>query len=284
MTSVIQKMINRYPDQSLKGRNQALREVIQEVALVGLWRGKFFEHAAFYGGTALRILYGLDRFSEDMDFTLISPNEDFSWQVYERALVTELEAFGLEVSFAEKRKTQDTAVHSAFLKGNTLQEMMKIGVPSSVLKGVHPETKLKIKVEVDTQPPLSFPTETIMLSDPAPVSIRCVTLEGLFAGKMHAALFRAWRGRVKGRDWFDLIWYIRRNQPLNLKIFSLLMGKSTPLSPSEFTELAKAKIDSLDVESAISDILAFISDPEVIKREWSKEYFHQWLARLQFSW
>src|SRR5690606_7713669 len=133
-----------------------LREILQEIALVGLWRGKFFEHAAFYGGTALRVFYGLDRFSEDLDFTLLSPNPHWSWQPFGDAVKNELSSFGFEVSYVEKEKKKQTAVKSAFLKTTTAQELLKIGVHSDLLKGVHRHTMIRVKVEIDTDPMVDF--------------------------------------------------------------------------------------------------------------------------------
>ncbi len=219
MNSAIKQMLERYECRSLQEHEQALREILQEIALVGLWRGKFFEHAAFYGGTALRIFYDLDRFSEDLDFTLLAPNPNWSWHPFGEAIKNELSSFGFEVSFVEKEKKTQTAIKSAFLKTPTVQELLKIGVHSDLLKGVHPETLIRIKVEIDTDPALGYAYEQKFLSQPVAVSIRCVNEECLFAGKMHAALFRAWKGRVKGRDWYDMVWFIRKKNSFKLNSF-----------------------------------------------------------------
>lgn len=270
-------MLERYENRSLQEHEQALREILQEIALVGLWRGKFFEHAAFYGGTALRIFYNLDRFSEDLDFTLLAPNPNWSWSPYGDALKNELSSFGFEVSFVEKEKRAQTAIKSAFLKTPTVQELLKIGVHSDILKGVHPETMIRIKVEIDTEPMQGYSYEQKFLSQPIPVSIKCVNEESLFACKMHAALYRAWRGRVKGRDWYDMVWFIRRKIPLNLTLFSKLNGQKEILNRTAFLKVAKERIDQLDVLSAIEDVIHFVRDQEAIKRSWSKEFFHHWI-------
>src|ERR1700681_657591 len=149
MSDALQYMLERYQSRSWQEHEQALREILQEIALVGLWRGKFFEHAAFYGGTALRIFYNLDRFSEDLDFTLLAPNPNWSWQPFGEAIKNELSSFGFEVSFVEKEKKLQTAIKSAFLKTPTVQELLKIGVHSNLLKGVHPDSVIRIKVEID---------------------------------------------------------------------------------------------------------------------------------------
>lgn len=281
MNSAVKLMLENYKCNSLEEHDQALREILQEIALVGLWRGKFFEHAAFYGGTALRIFYDLDRFSDDLDFTLLVPNRDWSWNPYGEAIKNELSSFGFDVSFIEKEKSAQTAVKSAFLKTSTVQELLKIGVHSDLLKGVHPETMIRIRVEIDTDPLLGYEYEQKFLSQPLPVSIKCVNEECLFAGKMHAALFRAWKGRVKGRDWYDLVWFIRRKVPLNLALYAKLNGHDEVLTHASFLKIAKERVDRLDVPSAIEDIIHFVRDQEAIKKTWSKEFFHHWIDKIQ---
>ena len=280
MNNAIKQMLERYKCSSLQEHDQALREILQEIALVGLWRGKFFEHAAFYGGTALRVFYDLDRFSEDLDFTLLTPNPDWSWQPFGEVIKNELSSFGFEVSFIEKEKKTQTAVKSAFLKTSTVQELLKIEVHSNLLKGTYPDSTIRIKIEVDTDPTAEVAYEQKFLSQPIVVSIRCVNEECLFAGKMHAALFRAWKGCVKGRDWYDMVWFIRRKIPLNLTLFSKLNGKEEVLNREAFLKIAKERIDQLDIPSAIEDILYFVHEQEAIQRTWSKEFFLQWIANI----
>jgi predicted nucleotidyltransferase component of viral defense system len=283
MNNAIKLMLDRYQCHSLQEHEQALREILQEIALVGLWRGKFFEHAAFYGGTALRIFYNLDRFSEDLDFTLLSSDPNWSWHIYGEAVKNELLAFGFDVSFIEKEKSAQTAIKSAFLKTQTVQELLKIGVHTDFLKGVHKETLIRIKVEVDTEPTTGFVYEQKFLTQPVAVSIKCVNEECLFAGKMHAALFRAWKGRVKGRDWYDLIWFIRKKTPLDLTLFSKLSSQTQLLDRSSFLKLANERIDQLNITAAIEDIIHFVRDPEAIQRTWSKEFFRYWIENIQIK-
>jgi predicted nucleotidyltransferase component of viral defense system len=281
MNSAVKLMLERYQSRSLQEHDQALREILQEIALVGLWRGKFFEHAAFYGGTALRIFYGLDRFSEDLDFTLLSPNPTWSWNAYGEAIRQELSSFGFDVTFEEKEKKIQTPIKSAFLKTSTVQELLKIGVHNESLKGVPPDTLIRIKVEIDTDPVSTFHYEQKFLSQPVAVSVRCVNEECLFAAKMHAALFRAWKGRVKGRDWYDMVWFIRRKVPLNLTFFSQFTRQPNILSHAEFLNIAKERINQLDVRSATEDVLHFVRDQEAIRKTWSKEYFNYWIDQIQ---
>lgn len=282
MNSIVKQMLERYACRSLQEHDQALREILQEIALVGLWRGKFFEHAAFYGGTALRIFYNLDRFSEDLDFTLFSSSANWTWQPFGDAIKNELSSYGFEVSFVEKEKKTQTAIKSAFLKTPTVQELLKIGVHTNLLKGVHPDTMIRIKVEIDTNPTLEYAYEQKFLSQPIPVSIRCVNEECLFACKMHAALFRAWKGRVKGRDWYDIVWFIRKKTPLNLAFFSKLIGQKEILNRVSFLKIANERIEQLDVQAAIEDIIHFVKEHDAIKETWSKEFFRHWVENILF--
>ena len=274
MNEAVKLMLQKYP----KPNERALREIMQEVALVGLWRGHFFKEAAFYGGTALRILYGLDRFSEDLDFTLLEPRSNFHWDQYGTALTNELEAYGFTVTFEQKEKKRLGAVKSAFLKANTIHHLIKIGAGSGNVEGFHPDTQVRIKIEVDTDPPIHFETEERLLAQPAPITVRTVTLPGLFAGKMNAALFRGWRGRVKGRDWYDLIWYIRQKTPLSLSLFNDIGGNH--YSEKELKELLHSTIDQMDMKSAINDTVIFFQDQELIRSTWSHDYFHRWIDEL----
>jgi len=280
MNNAIKLMLEKYQCRSLQEYDQALREILQEIALLGLWRGKFFEHAAFYGGTALRIFHHLDRFSEDLDFTLLTPSPDWSWQPFNDVIKNELLSFGFEISFIEKEKKSQSAIKSAFLKTHTVRELLKIGIHTDLIKGVHHETTIQIKVEIDTDPPSGYEYEQRFLSQPVPVSIRCVDEESLFVCKMHAALFRVWKGRVKGRDWYDVVWFIRKKVPLNLELYAKLTGRKEGFTRADFLKEAKERIDQLDIDAAIEDIIYFVKDTEAIKRTWSKEFFHHWIDNI----
>lgn len=281
MNNSIRQMLQRYECRSLQEHEQALREILQEIVLVGLWRGKFFEHAAFYGGTALRIFYGLDRFSEELDFTLLEPNPHWTWRPFGEIIKNELASFGFEVSFMEKEKKMQTAIKSAFLKTPTVQELLRVGVHADFLNKIHANALISIRIEIDTDPPTAYSCEQKFLTQPIAVSVKCVDEESLFAAKMHAAFFRTWKGRVKGRDWYDIIWFIRKKIPLNLVLFSQLSGQSEILNFQSFLKLAKERIEQLDISSAIDDILYFVRDQEAIKRTWSKEFFLHWIQSIE---
>lgn len=281
MNPTIRKMLERYPGEDRLSREQALREIIQEIAVVGLWRAQFFQHAAFYGGTALRILYGLDRFSEDLDFTLLKSDSTFSWNPYGKQLVEELNSYGFAVSLTEKEKKIESPIRSAFLKTNTRQELLKVGVSDGQLRGVHPETLIRIKIEVDTDPPLIYETEQRYLSDPFPAPITTVKKDGLFASKMYTALFRTWKNRVKGRDWYDVVWFIRSGVPLSLPLFCACSKEFSSLTPEEFIKLAHDQIERLDLKAAADDVRPFLRDTSQLDL-WSKAFFHHWFQQITF--
>jgi predicted nucleotidyltransferase component of viral defense system len=216
MNDAIARMLKRYECQSVEDNVRALREIMQEIALLGLWRSKFFEKAAFYGGTALRILYGMERFSEDLDFSLLKPMTDFDLSRYSGAVERELRSFGFEATMTTREKKDDTPIQSAFLKANTLKHLLTIKTAEETSWPIFRGQILKIKIEVDTDPPPGFVTENKFILQPIPFSVRTFVLPDLFAGKMHAVLYRRWKSRVKGRDWYDLVWYAANHPQLHL--------------------------------------------------------------------
>jgi predicted nucleotidyltransferase component of viral defense system len=263
---------------------QALREIMQEVALAGLYRKGFFEKAAFYGGTALRIFYGLDRFSEDLDFSLLEVDPDFSINTFLPAIVDEFEALGMHISIKEKQKAVKTNIDSAFLKSETIwRELVLEGVVPQ--QGLGQTASIKIKLEVDTMPPSGFDTEEKLLLRPFSFYVKCFSISDLFAGKMHALLFRKWKDNVKGRDWYDMEWYIRKGVALNLKHFALRAKDSGDweqenISEAEFRELLNAKIESANFQRIKDDIRRFIPNASVLDI-WSPQYFYDLSAKLK---
>ena len=286
MHEAVARMLAKYEPKSVDDSVRALREIIQEVALLGLWRAKFFEHAAFYGGTALRILYGLDRFSEDLDFSLLTPVPEFNLARYTASLEEELLAFGFNVRVEMVEKTAESAVQSAFLKANTRNELLVIEAGEDLMGQVAAGQVLKVKIEVDTDPPPGFSTQTRYLLHPIPFAVRSYSLPDLFAGKMHAVLFRRWKNRVKGRDWYDLVWYAANHPHLNLTHLEQRMRQTghwdgdNRFSSADFTRLLYEAIDRLDVNQARNDVAPFIKDQQVLAL-WSHEFFQDVAGRIQ---
>lgn len=283
---MIKEWIAEYNPQNEDETIAALREIMQEITLAGLSRTDFFEKAAFYGGTALRIFYKLDRFSEDLDFSLLKEDPDFSLEPYFPAIVSEFEAVGITVSIKEKVKTAQTSVDSAFLKSETIWKEL---ILEDIVKqaGIKSNRDIKIKIEVDRKPPLGFETEEKLLLRPFSFYVKCFTPPSLFAGKTHALLFRKWKNRVKGRDWYDLEWYIKKGIPVDVSHF-LLRAKDTGdwqeenITPEQIIELLKHKINTVSFDSIKEDVVRFIKDDKVLQI-WSPAYFNDLIEKLKFA-
>ena len=288
MNEALARMMRRYDCQTGRDYQNALREIIQEIALLGLWRSKFFEKAAFYGGSALRILYGQERFSEDLDFSLLQPDINFRLDTYGKAILTELESMGFNVSIEKKKKHINSAIKSAFIKANTLEHLIKIGFALKEQKRFHAQAMTKIKIEIDTDPPGRFHTEAKFLLQPFPFSVNTFSAPDLFAGKMHAVLCRIWGNRVKGRDWYDLLWFVSQKIPLNLKHLEARMRQTghyneiQGLTRERFLEYFLTKVETLDIDNAKKDILPFLHDPVQIE-VWSQKFFHAIAPRIEVS-
>jgi hypothetical protein len=289
--TIIEQMLDNYEIATEADLINALKEVFQEIALLGLYQGGFFEKAAFYGGTALRIIYGLPRFSEDLDFTLLKKNNDFNLEQYFSSIIDEFEALGITIDISQKIKRDfKSEIASAFLKNGTSIHTLNIQANDlgNILDGVHSEKKLKIKFEVDTNPPLKFQTEAKTLLLPKTFNVITMTLPNLYAGKMHAVLCRKWASRVKGRDWYDYEWYVKRNTPLNLNHLQERMyesgdfDKNKQLTEKLFKELMHKRIDELDVNGAIKEVSPFIKDKSGFKF-WSRDYFKLLTDKVLFE-
>ena len=283
---MIKEWLEEYKPKNQDEAEQALREIMQEIALAGLQRSGFFEKAAFYGGTALRIFHRLDRYSEDLDFSLLEVNPDFSLEPYLQGIITEFNASGMQVSVKEKIKTNQTNIDSAFLKANTVWKEL-------ILEKVIPQESLdnkpsvKIKLEVDTEPPLGFETEEKLLIKPFSFYVKCFTLSDLYAGKMHALLFRKWGQRVKGRDWYDMEWYIKKGVRLNLAHFLRRAQDSgdwndSTISKEQFMKLLEDRIESTSISRIREDIARFIRDDKVLDI-WSVNYFKDLVKKIKFK-
>ncbi len=277
MSSIFDQMISRYEIKTNEDKHNAQHEVIQQITLSALNRAGLFNIAAFYGGTCLRIFYESQRFSEDMDFSLLEKDENFTLENYFDLIHSEFKAFGREVSITKKNKKYATKVESAFLKDNT--EIYNVEFQT--------ERAIKIKIEVDKDPPLNFKTEHKLLLLPYSFMTRCFTLSGLYAGKMHALLFRNWRNRVKGRDWYDLEWYVRKGCSVDfehLKERSVQSGytKTQAFTKDICIDLLKKRIASTNIEMVIADVSPFIKNTKELDI-WSTDYFLQLADMIKFE-
>ena len=271
--TIFDQMLGRYDIKTAQEKRNAINEVMQEIALAGLYRGGFFDKAAFYGGTCLRVFHGLPRFSEDMDFSLTEKNVEFNIENYFPAVIEEFKASGRDVLITKKEKKVQTKVESAFLKDNT--ELYDLSFKT--------EKEIKIKIEVDTDPPLGFSTEQKLSLMPFSFMTRCFTLSDLYAGKMHALIFRNYKSRVKGRDWYDFEWYVRHDIPLNFPHFQIRAKEFNGLDidKEEFIKMLKEKIGTTDINMVKRDVMPFIQNPAELDI-WSNDYFLQLADRIKY--
>ncbi len=274
MNNIYETMLSAYDLTTDRQKRNAIFEVNQQVILAGLHNGGFFDEAAFYGGTCLRIFHGLQRFSEDMDFSLLTPNENFDFTKYFQPIIDEFAIVGREVEITKKDKKNFGKVESAFLKDTT--DVYDVSFQT--------DKSIKIKIEVDTQPPLNFRTEQKLLLQPHSFMTRCFTLPDLFAGKMHALVYRSWKNRVKGRDWYDFEWYVRHGVPLGFKHLAerALQFNDEVLDKESFILRLKEKLGSANISQVKSDVLPFVKNPRELDI-WSNAYFLQLADMLRFE-
>lgn len=283
-------MLEQYKCKTAVDYENALKEIMQEIALLGLWRAKFFEHALFYGGTALRILHKLPRFSEDLDFSLLKKNEKFEMKAYHEAIKTELESFGFFVEVEKKEKNQDTNIESAFIKASTKTHLIKIASPKEISNRTQTNQILKIKVELDTTPPSKHGIEVIDVFRPIVFQVKTMPLPDLFAGKLHAVLARSWKGRAKGRDFYDYLWYIGQNVSPNLEhleerlIQSGHWNSGEKLTAEKFKLKLKERFEVLDIDQARQDVRIFLSERDRQSLEvWSQVFFIKSISKINLS-
>lgn len=273
MNEIYEQMLSSYECGTEQEKKNAVFEVNQQIILAGLYNGGFFDDAAFYGGTCLRIFHGLQRFSEDMDFSLLAPDSQFDFTRYFQPIIDQFAMAGREVEIHKKEKKSFGKVESAFLKDNT--DVYDVTFQA--------EKAVKIKIEVDTQPPLKFETEQNLLLLPQSFMVRCFTLPDLFAGKMHALVYRGWKNRVKGRDWYDFEWYVRHNIPLDFEHLQerALQFNGESISKEIFMEKLAERLSSADMNQVKSDVLPFIRNPRELEI-WSNDYFLQLAGMLRY--
>ena len=271
---IFNQMLSAYDRTTEQQKRNAIFEVNQQIILAGLYNGGFFNEAAFYGGTCLRIFHGLQRFSEDMDFSLLAPNEDYDFTKYFQPIIDQFALVDRNVEIKKKDKKNFGKVESAFLKDNT--DVYDITFQT--------EKSIKIKIEVDTQPPMSFHTEQKLLLLPESFMTRCFTLPCLYAGKMHALVYRAWKKRVKGRDWYDLEWYVRHNVPLNFTHLHerALQFNNEDITKESFLEKLNEHLSTTDINQVKADVLPFIRNPKEMAI-WSNDYFMQLAQMIRFE-
>ena len=274
MNEFFEKVLRRYDIKDVKDKQNAIYEITQQVVLAGLWRGGFFDRAAFYGGTCLRLFHQLPRFSEDMDFSLLAPDEHFQFENYFQPIIDEFDSLGRKVEIKKKDKKVFGRVDSAFLKDNT--DVYNVAFQT--------EKTIKVKIEVDTQPPLKFQTEQKALTLPYTFMVRCFQLSDLYAGKMHALVFRNWKTRVKGRDWYDFEWYVRWRVPLDFGHLQERIREfnGVEMSREEFMTVLKERLAQTNIKDVRRDVQRFVLNPHELDI-WSNDYFLQLADMIVFK-
>lgn len=279
--TIIQERLKNYKSLSKQEELSALKEIYQEIALSGLARSDFFKLAAFQGGTALRIIYQLKRFSEDLDFVLLKPSDLFQWQSYLKAIEIEFNSFGIDLEIKERADAKGT-IKTAFLKEDSFARILEL----TYNRLRSDEQKITIKLEIDTQPPAGSNFENAFLTYPYPFSILIQDLPSLFASKCHALLCRKYE---KGRDWFDFLWYLSRRTPINYLLLKKALYQAgpykeqkIPYSKKWLCEEFEKKISVINWKAAQRDVENFLR-PEERKfvENWSKELFQKQIKTIE---
>ena len=278
MNNIITQMLAKYEIKNVDDEINALKEIIQEIVLSGLSRGNFFDVAAFYGGTALRIFHHLDRFSEDLDFALIEANSDFQLSSYFPYIERELKAYGLNLEVSTKKKINESNITSAVVRGGTLEHILKFFPNRENNQYNYLLKKIKIKFEVDINPPSGANYEYKYKLLPSPHQIRVYDMPSLFAGKIHAILCRNWEIRVKGRDLYDYVFFLANHTSVNLELIKNKLIASNYIDPNSsfdilvLKKLLIAKFSMIDYKEAKEDVLPFIKDFQSLNL-WSQDFF-----------
>ena len=278
MNSIIEQMLQQHETETLTDKKNGIKEVVQEIVLCGLSRAGFFKEAAFYDGTALRIFHGLDRFSEDLDFSLMAPAPGFDLPRYLPALERELAAYGFNFKVEDRAKAIDSDIRSAFLKGNTREHMLVFYADERLARSFSGSDTIKIKFEVDTTPPAYATFERKYRLLPIPYEVNLYDMPSLFAGKLHAVICRAWKSRVKGRDLYDYVFYLSQGTPVNLRHLNARLvdsdfdGAREDMTLGEIKDILHRRFESIDYDQARQDVLPFIKNPAAVEI-WSKDFF-----------
>lgn len=277
MNNAINNMLQNYQVKTIEDEKNVMKEIMQEIVLCGLSRAGFFNKAAFYGGSALRIFYGLDRFSEDLDFSLMVEDQNFNLESYFPTLIKEVRAYGLNVQIQNKEKKNKSNIKSAFLKGGTKEHLL-LFYPNKKIENVSADELIKIKFEIDVNPPMFANYERKYRMLPIPYEVNLYDEPSLFAGKIHAVICRSWKSRIKGRDLYDYIFYLSRNTPVNLMhlkarlVQTGFISETDRMNINDVKNILKKRFENIDYENAKMDVYPFIKNQTALD-VWGKEFF-----------
>lgn len=285
METIFESLINSYGVKSPNEAKLAIREILQNLILIGLSRANFFNHASFYGGTALRIFYGLNRYSEDLDFTLNKQDSSFSLKPFMKSIIDTCASYGLEVTVDIKNKKVNTPIESTFAKLNTYMTFISAKLDGKLTKHIHKDELLKVKFEVDYNSSLSFNIENKWITYPEIASINVLDLESLFAGKIHAILCRNYKNNVKGRDFYDFIFFINKGIKPNMTylkdklVASKVIKEDDDFSMDVLKKLLLNRFNQVDFSKIEQDAKNFTIRSEDLSL-YCKELFIDCLGRL----
>ena len=277
--NIIDEKLETYHSNTVEDEDHALKEILQEIALYGLASADFFDKAIFHGGSALRIVYNLPRFSEDLDFLLKKPDPHFKWEPYMDAIIATCKQYGVHPEIIDKSRVNN-AVKKMFLKDDSIGKMIDLSFVH------HPGRKLTIKFEIDTNPPLGSNVDVKFLEFPLDYSIITQDLGSSFAGKCHALLCR---GYIKGRDWYDFTWYVARKISPNFVFLENALDQQGPwvnqrnsVTPAWFFDVMQQRIKQIDWNKAAKDVAPFLNkqDKQTLHL-WGMDFFIDKLSKLE---
>lgn len=275
MNNILEQMLSKYEIKNIADEKNAIKEILQELILASLAKSGFFKKAVFCGGTALRIFYGLNRFSEDLDFSLETSEENFDINEYTSSVTESLKEYSITLEI--QKKESKSKVVSAFLKANTIEQLILFNTTFNI-NSIRKDEKIKIKLEIDTNPPKGGIVEYKTALVPEIYQVKIYNDESLFAGKLHSILCRFWDDRVKGRDLYDFIFYVSRKTKINIVFLENAMKQTGHLKDDEHLNLEiiktklKQKFNELDYTLAKQDVTSFIKNDKELEL-WSKELF-----------
>lgn len=285
MEKSIEQILNQISPSTSEETKLALREIIQSIVLVGLSRGGFFKYASFYGGTALRIFYGLNRYSEDLDFTLNKANKTMCIDKFANQIKIVALSYGLDLDIVTKAKRIESPIESAFAKLNTYQTFIKLKIGKEMTETLHKDETIKVKLEIDCNPPLGFNVATKWIDIPEFAPVIVLDEPSLFAGKLHAILCRTYKSNVKGRDYYDFLFFISRKIKPNLTYLKNKLIESGKIRSNDAFDLTilktmlKNRFETVDFEEVRKDASRFVFNKEDLTY-YSKELFMQMADKI----
>ena len=277
---IIQDRLKTYQCQTKQDIEHAMREITQEIALMSLSRSGFFKYAAFHSGSCLRILNGLNRFSEDLDFILKSPNKKFNWKPFLNNVIQEFSMYGYELTLQDRSKAQES-IQAVFLKDDSIGEIKNLypGLPNQRIRSI------KVKLEIDTNPPDGSVWQSKYLDFPLPYPVTVLDPDSAFALKNRALLCRSY---LKGRDWWDFIWCIARKYKINFPLLSNAInqlgpwqGQGITVTKEWYVQQVKLKIEAINWKNTKADAARFLKPADLkILDLWEKDFFLSYLDKL----